>query len=302
LDPEPQIGVVFPAAADPADLAVFARRAEELGFDAVWLIEDCFLSGGLTMAATALAVTGRISVGIGLLPAPVRNPAIAAMEIATLARMHPGRFEVALGHGVREWMAQIGALPADRVAALGETTTAVRALLSGTTVTTLGAHVHLENVRLDHPPTPPPPVLIGTTGPQGLALAANNADGVLLPEGCGPSFVEWARTHASVNRCVVYAWLCIDADPDRAAERLVPTVESWLDVDWFPHPQRLAGASEASPRALIPEIAVCGDADDCAAAIRRFAVAGADMLVLSPLPDDYDAQLAALAQNVMAKS
>jgi 5,10-methylenetetrahydromethanopterin reductase len=297
----PRIGAVFPAAADPADLAAFARRAEELGFDAVWLMEDCFLSGGLTMAATALAVTERISVGIGLLPAPVRNPAIAAMEIATLARMHPGRFEVTLGHGVREWMDQIGALPAARVAALGETTEAVRALLRGETVTTSGAHVRLERVRLDQAPTVPPPVLIGTTGPRGLQLAANAADGVLLPEGCAPSFVEWARAQASVNRCVVYAWLSIDDDPGRAAERLLPTVESWLNVDWFPHPRRLAGANEKPPRELAPEIAVCGDAAACAAALQRFARAGADTLVLSPLPDDYDAQLAAFAHNVMAK-
>jgi 5,10-methylenetetrahydromethanopterin reductase len=301
LDPELRIGAVFPAAADPADLAVFASRAEQLGFDAVWLIEDCFLSGGLTMAATALAVTTKLTVGIGLLPAPVRNPAIAAMEIATLARMHPGRFEVALGHGVREWMDQIGALPANRVAALGEIATAVRALLNGETVTTSGTHVHLENVRLDHPPASPPPVLIGTTGPKGLAHAATKADGVLVPEGCGPAFVEWARTQASINRRVVYAWLSIDDDPDRAARRLRPTVEQWLDVDWFPHPRRVARADQRPASELIPDIAVCGDAAGCEVAISRFARAGADTLVLSPLPADYRAQLEAFAQKVLAR-
>src|ERR1700730_2307025 len=98
-------GVVYQALAGPAGLPACAVRVEELGFDTLWLIEDCFLSGGLTMAATALAVTESIGVGIGLLPAPVRNAAIAAMEFATLGRMHPGRFEATLGHGVAEWMA-----------------------------------------------------------------------------------------------------------------------------------------------------------------------------------------------------
>ena len=46
------------------------------------MIEDCFLSGGLAMAATTLAVTESIGVGVGLLPVAVRNPAIAPMEIA----------------------------------------------------------------------------------------------------------------------------------------------------------------------------------------------------------------------------
>jgi 5,10-methylenetetrahydromethanopterin reductase len=156
-------GVVYPALADPAHLPAFAVRAEELGFDTLWVIEDCFLSGGLTMAATALAVTQSLGVGVGLLPAPVRNPAIAAMEIATLARTHPGRFEVTLGHGVATWMEQIGALPARRVAALAETVTAIRALLAGQTVTMNGTHVKLSEVVLEQAPRVTPPVLIGTT-------------------------------------------------------------------------------------------------------------------------------------------
>jgi len=71
------IGVLFPARVDVATLPSFARRTEALGFDELWLIEDCFLSGGLVMAATALAATRRLRVGLGLMPAPLRNPALA---------------------------------------------------------------------------------------------------------------------------------------------------------------------------------------------------------------------------------
>jgi hypothetical protein len=122
---------------------------------------------------------------------------------------------------------------------------------------------------------------------------------VLLPEGCGPRFVQWARGQQTLGRCVVYGWLSIDDDPGRAAARLLPTVERWLEVDWFPHPRRLAGPAEASAQALIPEITVCGDGPACASAVQRFADAGADMFVLSPPADDYDAQLEAFAQNVI---
>jgi alkanesulfonate monooxygenase SsuD/methylene tetrahydromethanopterin reductase-like flavin-dependent oxidoreductase (luciferase family) len=45
-------------------------------------------------------VTGAaLQVGVGLLPVPLRNPALAAMEIATVARLFPGRFRPGLGHG-----------------------------------------------------------------------------------------------------------------------------------------------------------------------------------------------------------
>ena len=122
-----------------AELPATARAVEAAGFDELWFAEDCFLHGGLTAAATALAVTERLKVGVGLLPAAVRNPAIAAMEIATLGALHPGRVEVAFGHGVEAWMRQIGARPPDRLVALEEVVRATRALLHGETVTTDGA-------------------------------------------------------------------------------------------------------------------------------------------------------------------
>ena len=49
-----------------------------------------------------------VRVGIGLLPVPLRNLALAAMEIATLARLFPDRFVPAIGHGVLDWMGQVG--------------------------------------------------------------------------------------------------------------------------------------------------------------------------------------------------
>jgi 5,10-methylenetetrahydromethanopterin reductase len=300
-------GVVYPALADPAGLARFAVRVEELGFDTLWVIEDCFLSGGLTMAATALALTESIGVGVGLLPVSVRNPAIAAMEIATLARMHPGRFEATLGHGVAAWMQQVGALPAKRLAALGETATAIRALLAGETVTVSGTYVKLSQVALEHAPRAAPPVLIGTTGPKGLAVAGRHADGILLPEGCGPPFVEWAigQTASSTPRCVVYSWFSIDDDPVRARGRLLPAIDHWLDTDLFPHPRRAAGAGDPPPPgdparlALADAISVCGDAEACAEAVRRLAAAGADTIVLAAPEVELEPQLERFAREVM---
>jgi 5,10-methylenetetrahydromethanopterin reductase len=303
-----RIGVVFPASADPADLPAFALRVEELGFDSLWLIEDCFLSGGLTMAATALAVTESIRVGIGLLPAPVRNPAIAAMEIATLARIHPGRFEATLGHGVAEWMEQIGALPSRRLAALGEITAAVRELLAGETVTMEGTHVTLSGVTLAHPPPIAPPVLIGTTGPKGLAVASQHANGILLPEGSGPAFVRWAiaqTSAATAARCVVYSWLSIDDEPTRARRRLMPAIDLWLNSDLFPHAKRAAGVAELLPPgdparlALTDAISICGDVGMCADAVRQLAAAGADTIVLAPPADELEPQVERFAHDVM---
>lgn len=58
----------------------------DAGLEELWLWEDCFWNGGIASVAAALAWTGRLRVGIGVLPVPLRNVALAAMEIATLDR------------------------------------------------------------------------------------------------------------------------------------------------------------------------------------------------------------------------
>ena len=132
------VGIVVRPELAPESLADRAREVEAAGFAELWLWEDCFLTGGIAASATALAVTQRVTVGLGILPAPVRNAAFAAMEIAALARLHPGRFHAGLGHGADAWMRQIGVKPASQLALLEETLSAVRGLLAGDTVSAEG--------------------------------------------------------------------------------------------------------------------------------------------------------------------
>jgi len=80
----------------------------------------------MDLAAVPLGATERIVVGNGILPAPVRNAAFAAMELATLARLYPGRLHAGIGHGIAEWMRQAGAKPASQLTLLEEMTVAVR--------------------------------------------------------------------------------------------------------------------------------------------------------------------------------
>lgn len=111
---------------------------EALGYDSLFVVEDCFLSGSIALAAVALHATERLQVGIGLMPAVLRNPASTAMELATLAAIFPERLRVTFGHGVEAWMRQVGARPANRVVALEETVSAIRDLLAGQTVSISG--------------------------------------------------------------------------------------------------------------------------------------------------------------------
>jgi 5,10-methylenetetrahydromethanopterin reductase len=307
----PTVGVLLPARASAASLPAFARRAETLGYTDLWVVEDCFLSGGLTLAATALACTSKLHVGIGLLPAAVRNAAIVSMEIATLAAIHPGRLTVAFGHGVDSWMSQIGARPRNRLNALDQTVSAVKTLLAGGTVTSSGELVELDTVTLDNPPATPPGILVGTTGPRALADASSSADGVLLPEGSGPRFIQQVATELRAGRpeglapaeLVAYAWLGFRAD-GATDEALTEMVGSWREMGLYPAVMKAAGieqqpATSPTPRSTIDEIAIAGDAQQCAAAARRMLAAGASRLVVAAAGGDYVEQYEQFAEHVL---
>ena len=134
-------------------------------------------------------------VGVGLLPVPLRNPALAAMEIATLARLFPDRFVVALGHGVLDWMGQVGARAESPMTLLREHTSAVRDLLDGETVSVDGRYVRLDAVALDWPPARRPLLLVGARGPKTIRLAGEVADGVLLDTITDPDVVRAGARH-----------------------------------------------------------------------------------------------------------
>jgi len=255
----PRIGVVFRPQLAPERLRTFVTLADEVGLDDVWLWEDCFREGGLTASTAALAWTGSVRVGLGLMPVPFRNPALAAMEIATLARLFPGRFAPAAGHGVLEWMDQIGARAASPMTLLREWVTAVRALLAGETVTTSGSYVRLAGVGLDWPPAVVPPLLVGARGPRTIALAGECADGMVLDAGITPDTVRSAVAQAAApgpHEVVTYLPAGASAAPIEAEQ---------------------AAYGRPSENAI-----AAGTPADVAAVVRRFADAGATTIVLQP--------------------
>lgn len=180
---EVRLGCVYLPQFAPERLAATAAAADEAGVDDLWVWEDCFLAGGVSAAAIALSHSRSLSVGIGVAPVPMRNPALTAMEIATLARAFPGRVRVGLGHGVQGWMAQIGARVESPMTLFREHLTCIGALLRGERVTFHGRYVHLEDVALDWPPDPGTELLAAAMGPKTLRLSGELATGTVITQG-----------------------------------------------------------------------------------------------------------------------
>lgn len=207
------LGVIFPPDLPPEQLRPVALAAEESGLGELWLWEDCFAESGIATAAAVLAWTERLRVGIGLLPVPLRNVALTAMELATLARLFPGRLVPGIGHGVLDWMGQVGARVPSPMTLLEEYASALRQLLHGQTVSTSGRYVSLADVGLAWPPGTVPPVLVGGIGPRTLTLAGAVGDGVILTGGTTVEQVREAVRHARAGRT--------DNSPDGTLEVVV---------------------------------------------------------------------------------
>jgi 5,10-methylenetetrahydromethanopterin reductase len=264
----PRVGAVFRPQLPPERLRDFVALAEAGDLDDVWLWEDCFREGGLASAAAALAWSDSLRIGVGLMPVPFRNPALAAMEIATLARLFPGRFVPAAGHGVLSWMDQVGAGVSSPMTLLREWVTAVRSLLHGQTVTADGQYVRLNGVGLDWSPSAVPPLLIGARGPKTLALAGEIADGLVLDMNISPGGVRKAIASAGAVRphdVVVYL---PSAGGPGARERIEAELARWAQAP--------------------PDWAAVGSPADVARIIRAFADAGATSVILQPTADDPD--------------
>lgn len=230
-DPMIKIGMVFPPNQPPERLRDVAIASDKSGIDELWLWEDCFAESGVATASAVLAWTDRLHVGIGLMPVPLRNVALTAMEVATLARLFPSRLLPGIGHGVLPWMGQVGARVSSPLTLLREYATALGSLLNGQSVTVRGDYVHLDGVRLTHPPESVPPLLIGATRPKTLALAGELGDGVLFGGGeetpddvrAGIRTALEARTAAGVEApfdIVTTAMVRVTASVDQIEEQV----------------------------------------------------------------------------------
>ncbi|HZG06934.1 MAG TPA: LLM class flavin-dependent oxidoreductase [Streptomyces sp.] len=270
------LGVVFRPQLPPERLRGAARAADAAGLEELWLWEDCFLHSGIAAASAALAWTERLRVGVGLLPVPLRNVALTAMETATVHRMFPGRFVLGVGHGVQSWMGQVGARAESPVTLLREYLDALRALLRGEEVTTDGRYVRLDGVALDWPPPAAAPVLAGATGPRSLRLSGEAADGTVLTADTPPDGVRRARrlvdegraTAGRTDRHEVVVYLHAATGPDAEA--------------------RMRAELDDRPDPSAPTYAAVGDAGTVAAAVRLLAEAGAGTVVLQPTAGEPD--------------
>ena len=181
----PHYGFSFADGRDPSfeDLARWARKAEGLGFDSVWVSDHFFYSFGrygadpapigslepLTSLAALAVVTERVRLGTLVLCAPFRHPGLVAKMAATIDEASGGRLDLGVGAG---WLQDEFDAFGYRFGSVGERFEALEETLRVVDQMRRGDRL------LPRPPQRPMPLFVGGRGgPRLLGLAARYADG-----------------------------------------------------------------------------------------------------------------------------
>ena len=197
-----KVGLLMPFTGYTANPAVFARTAEALGFESVWIPEHpilpvnpktpfpgtngpipnvysqmCDPFVALSMAA---AVTTHLKVATGICLVPERSAIVTAKEVATLDAFSGGRFLFGIGAGwLREESELLGVDFPKRWTQTAEYIAAMRELWSKEEASFDGKYVKFSPVRCNPKPAQKsgPPVLIGSLDKNALKRVAKWADG-----------------------------------------------------------------------------------------------------------------------------
>nr|ADE34500.1 SsfP [Streptomyces sp. SF2575] len=273
------IGVSLPTAGDDIpDVADAARRAEEAGFDSVW-VGDHLTDGRPILEATvalaaAAAATTRVRLGFGVLQLALRHPAWAAKQIGSLQYLSGNR--VVLGVGVggaapQEWEAA-GVPLAERGARTDAALAALPGLLAG------------EGEPRLSPPVPAPPVWIGGGSQRALRRAARFGAGWLA------AATPPAELAAAGEQLSALA---------KEAERPAPSVGSVVITAAGGSAEALAGFLTAR-LGLSPEcdvaVAVAVGPPELAERLAHYVDAGVEQFVLIPFGSDWKTQIDLLAE------
>jgi probable F420-dependent oxidoreductase len=303
----------------PADVRRFAQRAEELGFDSLWITDHIitahrfyrvsWLDSLMTLSHVA-AVTERVRLGTSILILPLRQPAVLAKEIATLHYLSGHRYIYGIGTG---WygpeFTACGVDKSERGTRTDEVLAATMELFSGDVVDFHGKYYDLHEVMVEPRLDPAPPVwaaggsqLAHETSPERPAMHPNvlrrivRSDGWIARPTCPPELIASDLELITAERARVGVTSAFTV----AHENFTWIEESGTPDDVRAVQQARFGdiVSDERPWEYIDEVYMPGTIDEIQTKVQRRVDVGVEYMMLHTLSAGIE-QLELIAKHIV---
>ena len=230
---------------EPDVLARRARRAEEAGFESLWVGDHVALPVDapdppdeprlelVACLAHLAAHTQRVRLATGVAILPMRHPVLLAKQLASIDVLSRGRLIVGIGVGYVEAELQaLGATVAERGARTDEHLAAMRALWDEPSPSFAGAFVSFSGVMQRPRPVqrPHPPIVCGGHSPASLRRAVLSADGWYGWE-LDPG--QTAEHLSALRRAATHPWMQ-QYEQLLAGELTIGEAMALCHPDWLP--------------------------------------------------------------------
>ena len=264
---------------DPDDVLNIGKRAEELGFDSVWVNHHILNVGyifdrlgskpyydAMTVLTWVAAHTEKVRLGTTVLVLPYLNPLVLAKTLATVDVMSKGRLNVGVGVGaLKPESDALGSTFETRGRYADESIKIMRELWESEDPEFDGEFFSFSGVKFSPKPIqkPGPPLLIGGASRAALRRVATLGDGW---HPIRQSIADLKQNIATIHR--------LAEEAGRDPSEITVTVRTELDV--------LDSRSDGTESPMI------GTADQLLATIEQYEEIGVSELVLSVSTDDVD--------------
>ncbi len=286
---------------DPKSFCAFLSRAEALGFESAWTLEQVlgrFPQLGPTETLTfAAACTERIRLGCAVYVTPLHSPVHLAKSLSTLDQLSGGRLEVGVGAGGKQRaFAAFDVDPATYIARFTEGVALMKACWTEPTITFDGRFWQLHGAVMEPKPIqkPFPPLWFGGGHPNALRRAVRFGGGFF---GAGSSTTAQFRDQVRELRTIL-----TDEGRDGAEFPVAKRVYIHVDED-AERARRLVSQNLAQIYADIAAdftaVAVFGSPTTCIEGVREVIDAGAELVLFTPLHDEA-VQMERLAAEVVS--
>ncbi|MCW2998883.1 MAG: class flavin-dependent oxidoreductase [Solirubrobacterales bacterium] len=312
-------GLLFTGAPAVPEMVRLAQRAEEQGFESIWVAETRMTRDAFTPAAAIAQATERIRIGTGIVNVYTRNPVVLAISFLGLHELAPGRILLGLGAGSPRVLAPQGIEFHKPLTRLREYCEVIPPLMRGEAVSYEGSAVTLRDAKIEDVLSSDGkalradmPLYLAATGPKAMRYAGSVADGMLMNVCLSTSYVEaklelleqGARDAGRSLDDIEIAMAvlsCPNEDEEagrEAARRFIalylgtmPNIakETGLsdrvieDVGNALFGEGLDAATRLVPEEAVDLLAAAGTPEQCQRRLDEYRAAGIDLVVLAPV-------------------